>query len=63
MDDQLREYLAAFRSQVRACRNVARTTLQMAAELEERIDLYLDAQPEEAQRNGNHPGITPFSRR
>lgn len=49
--DDLQEHLAAFRLQVRACRNVARTTLQMANDLERVIEEHLDAEPKEAERN------------
>jgi hypothetical protein len=55
VDDALRQHLAAFRIQLRACRNVARTTLQMANDLERRIDEHLAAEPKEAERNGHNP--------
>jgi chromosome segregation ATPase len=48
--EELREAIAATRSQLKAANRTLRATLQLVSDLEERLDR-LDAQPEEAQRD------------
>ena len=48
MDRETEEYIAAVRAQVKVARGVLRTLAVLLANLDER----LDAQPQEAQRNG-----------
>jgi hypothetical protein len=47
----VREALAATKGQVKAALRTLRTTSQLLADLEERLQALEDAQPEEAQRN------------
>jgi ABC-type transporter Mla subunit MlaD len=53
VDGDLLDALAASRGQVKAALRTLRATSQLLADLEERLAETLDAQPEEAQRNGS----------
>lgn len=53
--EALRADLSAYRQQFKACQRVMRTTGQMFADLEERLQRLENAKPdEEAQRDGNN---------
>lgn len=53
MDPELADLIASTRSQLKAARNILRSTLQIVAELDERLS-DLNPQPEEAQGNEHH---------
>lgn len=52
-----RQALAATRSVVKATQRSCRTALQFLADLDERLDALENAQPEEAQRDGQEDRI------
>jgi hypothetical protein len=57
--DELASAVAGACQQVKSLQRMARTTSQVLTDLRERLDAArLDAQPEEAQRNGSNPGST-----
>lgn len=59
VEPHLRESIEATRSQLKAAQRVIRTSLRFLADLEEQLDAFNDAQPEEAQRNGNGHATAP----
>jgi hypothetical protein len=49
---ELQEHLKGARQMIKASQRTLRGTLQYLADLEERVSVLVNAQPEEAERNG-----------
>lgn len=58
----LPESIEATRSQLKAAQRVIRTSLRFLADLDEQLDAYDNAQPQEAQRHGSNGHSTTHGR-